>query len=1219
MSAEISGDNMVQQVRFLNCLAIIWGLFVLCAAFHLDSYAAGGDIAERSGAKNPYGSTSRWTMFADDELAVLSFGESNDDERLKSSKLYINNGDDQISSTDGHSASISLDDEDIRNRGKYAAASGRFITANDEVVAAHVKDDAGWQLSFFDNNLLRIRHRDFDDPDEAFLDLVVGDFIAKVNDDGQFEDEIIVTHVYVEQDSPNSVLTIGIYNQHLETLIQYPDIEIEIDSDSPPIGIQVEKGDFNNDGILDFVVVIPFKEQSLRFYAFTFKDDFSEIVQLGVHTHTEETNVHVYRFDVTAGDFNGDAIDDIAVHYENLRIYSMLDPVSNTATDRFEFQSYIEPPFSLGPIRIASGLFYYDPENNFDTARRQIALVYFDPLNNNEIDYRISLYRVLKDFSIKEISKVQPHIYTNGCAGFNDFQLTAGNFDTSEEEGMPPGMSELALIVADCGATQAFFLKIAQDKWVSRYMFHVFSHETLSLATVPYDSDGDALKLGAPAHIVVENFVSLDTAMQEPPKHVDFLPKDPTQWIDDKDQWEVVNISAYPEFYVKYVNEDGTSGSVTESEHSTRSWIWSWAASVQATYELKLGGEKEGISANLGYKMSGSNTKTKESWDKHYTSTTNEISIESNDDDMLECAFQLIDIWRYPILNQKDEDDDNLFQDVFLPYTKKKYLGNGLGKEFYQPRHVNHNLLTYPRYTDSFPSDIGEYTVIQKDNDGDKISETQMKKTWNEIREVRYSANTVDEAVTFDDVESSGYSISHEHSLDHSVDVGVKIYAEATVGIETAKAEAAANAHAERNHHWGDSKIKSYEEEDSKSVKVYQPGYLFADIGWEYNYYPAIYVASKGGGWKSAFAVDFDQLDFRWWNYYGSRPDPALGLPYRLEASQNTKSSFVAWNLNEENSRMIMRGFFLYEKNSDSDEKILHSGVGIEEGDIIEAAARIYNLSLSQETGSFDVRFEAQMLDTRTGMEVDDEREIIGTATVQHLDPLEMQLVSVDWDTTGFGLAESSFNTWRIYVIVDPDNQVSNEIHEWKDEAHVGVDGWTDDEGRLYHGNNEGYFPRNNGYFVGKMLNQKSKAATLPDASNHPIVPHAALHEESLAIEYEQGIVTGGEIRVPLGGKYRLRTHITFDGSYHPKTGYIMFHDQNPESTNEVFSVELVRGLKTDNYIWTTWTPKEAGEYELWAVYLEHSNDPEQGDAQDFLRVTVYDPEDTDVANWPLH
>ncbi|MDP8242962.1 MAG: VCBS repeat-containing protein [Candidatus Hinthialibacter antarcticus] len=1192
--------------RFLTqIICIVIFSLIACSGQVSFSEEGGVKIGPRPGEDNPYGAPSRWTLYRDDELALFSFNSNDDEHKLQSDKVYVNENTDDLKIHDGHRADDFFHWDEINHPGKYAAAAGRFNVESDEVATAHYVDDTRWRVSFFNNDLMRVRNVIFEDAGEGLLDIVAGDFIAVADDDEQFEDEIIVARAY--KDGSSYSLAFTVFNQLLNPLLQQAPIELDTGGGAEPIGIKADKGDFNNDGITDLVIVVALKEKGIVIYPFSFSDNYTTITAWDKHTHTHSHNVSSVYFDLAVGDFNGDNLDDIAVSYENLRIYSTV----SDDTTVFEYQSSIDyPPDVMYSAQIVSGLFHYEPDLGYDVNRSQIGLVYSSPSANNRDRYSVQLYRVYKNFELHEFDTNYGSHYefNQNEVWANQFSCSAGNFIFHDDPDQPPNLSEICLSIPGIFSALTVLFKINDDK------VEVFDSATEResgfgpVVCVAYDSDGDALKLGAPAHLVTDNFISLDTAMMEPPKHVDYLPLNPEEWHSGSDHWGVINVNSYPDFNVDYVNEDETSGSIASSEQSSRSWAWSWSAKYSESLRTGPKSDNTTVSISAAYKMSGSKARSQKNWDEHYQETQKTISMKTNEDDMLQGNFQLIDIWRYPILNQTDEDGAYLYQDVFLPGPKYSFIGGGLGHEFYQPRHVNHNLLTYPRFSESFPSGVGAYSVIEKKDDSDKIIEQDASRPWNDLNHIDYSPNDVDVHVSFNDAEKTGYSISHNHSFNHDVDFHAKISLKEDVGVEAAKQSLALSFSSKWRHHWGDNTTKKYEQSNTKSVKILQPDIPLPDPGWGFGYVPAVFVSSSGGAWKTKFAIDQNTLGDRWRNYYGGRPDLGLALPHRFHASRADKASFDRWSLVTETERMAMRGGFLYEMGDDDEEEI-HNGAGIEEGDVVIAAARVYNLCLSQEAGPFMVRFEAALFDVATAFEVEGERILIGETVIENLNPLEMQEASVEWDTTGFGLEEEDASlVWRIYVTVDPYDEVAGEIHEWKDETNIGVEGWTDEHGRLYHGNNEGYFPHHDGYFVGKQLSQ----VTLPG----PL--QAYKHDESLAIQYEQQLLTSGEIRVPLGKKYKLRTHLQCEKADLNRIGYVVFHDKDPGQTNEVIAVQTIRSLKKDNYAWATWEPVEKGEYALWSVFLEDSDDPNPGDASDVLHVTVYDPNDTAIEQWAL-
>jgi hypothetical protein len=205
-----------------------------------------------------------------------------------------------------------------------------------------------------------------------------------------------------------------------------------------------------------------------------------------------------------------------------------------------------------------------------------------------------------------------------------------------------------------------------------------------------------------------------------------------------------------------------------------------------------------------------------------------------------------------------------------------------------------------------------------------------------------------------------------------------------------------------------------------------------------------------------------------------------------------------------------------------------------------------------------------------------------------------MKEVRVPWNTTGLGTANNAANVgYRFLVVLDEENAV-DEIHEYKDAAGNDVPG----------GNNAGYWPWQNAVFVFK---------TPPSSEEHPdlTVPDISMPENSLAITTDDGLATEtGTHEFVKGKAYRLRAHLAsgIDSTgNHP----VLFFEGDPDQEGKVFASQTSFGIvKGESYIWTTWTPKEAGTYNLYARFLEAQDDPVRGNATASLTVTVVDKSD---------
>ena len=75
---------------------------------------------------------------------------------------------------------------------------------------------------------------------------------------------------------------------------------------------------------------------------------------------------------------------------------------------------------------------------------------------------------------------------------------------------------------------------------------------------------------------------------------------------------------------------------------------------------------------------------------------------------------------------------------------------------------------------------------------------------------------------------------------------------------------------------------------------------------------------------------------------------------------------------------------------------------------------------------------------------------------------------------------------------------------------------------------------------------------------------------------------------------------------------FFSIYDRDPDQGGELIASKVVRGVVSgDNYIWAEWTPKKPGNYELWVVVLEDSDDPNPGNNTDTLGVEVVEAGDS--------
>ncbi len=1214
---------------------VFLGIVILNSA-NLPTHAE--DSTYRPGKDNPYESPKQWTLFRDDELAF--FQEEVENKRLISQSYWmtsdkqLHHGDESVTENFVHKRETVYSDY-----GSFQIASdyGRLEQDVDHMVRSYYTEKGTCVVELLDESLTvkksLVLNDSGDDARFNFTDVSIADLYPAADDNDEYHEEILVARSY--RKNQKYYISLLLLDHEFNKMDEITELRFEpetLESGFHPMAVRLESGDFNGDHKLEVIVTFFYygggnNRNKFVFCAFGYNHEEKKLGQ-GPICYGEDIEAPFKYVDTAAGDFNGDGRDDLALFDRSLIFYSA-DENLNITQKKYHRLPYAGNP--LSNFRLVSGLFVWDQDTEYHNARRQLALVY----NYNYFNIEVELFTVHGDYSYDRTGGITVgDKYRDG--EYRGYDVVAGNFFV-EDGDHPKPVEEIAISyiqtfenIQSFGGFRSgeitpyitFFQVKTNDKKGSLEKITTFTGETdsyqnqfdynrqvtRSTTLCVIDRDGDSLRLGKPVHVEMDNFLTVEVVMQEPPKHVDFLPADPTDWSTG---WEVINVNAHPEFCVVFRDEEevivetenrsstslslgGSLAVSTEKSWSTNAWIFGGAVTL-------------GFKAKAGYDY----TRKKSSWNKNYKSFSREIELETNEDDILYGKHQLIDIWRYPILNEVDDNGRNVYIDCILPGPYEKFAGSGLRYEHYQPTIINRHLLSYPSDDGTFPPDLGTFELP----DGTKKKEVMTENT-----EYAYTGNKADINLEWNESSERGKRKSTTHAMNWSTDIKVAYKGKAKIAkIGGTETKSSVNVNFHGNHSWNDTEISKTETSSTQGVRIENPELPIPNSHWSFAYKPAVYMMADAGGVKAAHAVDFDSLGTLWKQYYGSRPDLSLALPHRFHSFRDSKAKYVKWHLNHENDRMSMRGFFLYnpEPNKESGERVLIARSNINEGDEIDLTVRVYNLCLSQETGPFKVHMEAVKIDTATDFEVGD-RIFIGEANVESLDPREVREVGVRWDTTNYGLDVGSNLAYRFYVTLDPENDVEGEIHEWKDEDHINVEGWTDETGRLYHGNNEGYYPETGGFFVHKKNNAKTSRSVSTFAEASSDIPTMELHEQSLAILTDDGLLNEGEIQVPIGKTYKIRLHIQQDKEYDPTHAMVYFHDQHPDSTDEVFDIDRVTGFFADTYIWGFWTPNELGPQEIWAALGNNTNENPARNLHDSLKIVVFDPNVTPVRQWQI-
>lgn len=729
---------------------------------------------------------------------------------------------------------------------------------------------------------------------------------------------------------------------------------------------------------------------------------------------------------------------------------------------------------------------------------------------------------------------------------------------------------------------------------------------------VTEDYDGDSWRLGIPIHIVISSAPSYQSLLEEPPRHVDYLPVNPD---NPAAGYEVINISGYKDFKIELKK----SGSESISSEKTDSTAWSIGSGVDlsfdysATVKTMFGAEKITTSFSAETKIDYSYEQTV----KDITSKLGHASLtwtnSTDTDDQLDVVVQDTDIWRYPIIGFETNDPNNPigYYEVTIPGSSYDTQDGGKQHDWYAPLHVNENVLSYPQNLSGdlpwLPEDVGSFQVPTFNPDGTPVVDDDGNPVMKTVtglmsKQVAYSwdGNEHTQDMEFSTESGTTHDKEFNGTLSEAVDIGIGISNTMKVPIPGMRTEMDMSFKGDINFNnsnsWGGEQVSSTTLSKSSGVKFFAPAISSYDQeGASYRYTSALYSTSSGGGLKVAHTIlDLITAPQDWWvRQYGRKPDPALNLPFLFthHDPDSQHANIDWWTLKTEEDdyldiRHQMRGFFMRNNYVDpvTGNYELISG-SPEDGDIVRLCVRVHNLSLStRTTGDFNAHFYSYLWDTDGGVQVSDP-VLIGVVKVASLNGLpttngtSMREVCVPWDTTGASHVNKTTIGYRFKVKLDEENVV-DEIHELEN-----ADGT-----EALGGNNFGRWP----WSVAIMVTTPAEASLasrrmklINGVVQEEAPPQMVMGENNLRFKGRNGFLGTGAVQLKEGETYAVRAHFVSDAPYSGNV-WVAFYDGRPNEGGKRIGLELARGVRAgDNYVWAHWTPQGRGEREVRA-YIFH-------------------------------
>ena len=1077
------------------------------------------------------------------------------------------------------------------------------------------------------------------DADYYSINIAVGDLDRKLNDAGEYNDEIVVAFRQRGDDMlSNNYVNVVVLDKDMK-LIAWNSSNFSLDY---PTGsnygthpyFSVTMGDYDNDGKCEVAVGLRTADSNGEYQKYeisTYQMDSEGFPRYDHYVYDIDSGSSHYQFnavDLTSGDFNGDGIDDIAVsissfqpvidsiYMDNLVPYLLIFTTDKELKleKRGTWHPYDFPNERYGSVRgagITSGLFKYNPTGGFSTARRQIAMASIIKESDIAYYYNVITFEIDDDFKplVKDVffdHRLESKISYDGD-NTSIPKITAGNFKGIDDKTIG---EQIAVSWAENKHPKFAVFDMDEELKLSlKYHgdFHpgqtgTSDQEFMSVPIVAADRDGKGYYLGAPIHLKVPKFIRANYVIQEPPKHLDYLP-------DDNDIWKVVRVSRNRNFYASFTDVEETTFKTTHEDKTNFDIGGSEKVSAKETVGDDVGIANADVTLKQSEQLAYDYDSVTKSLNGNYQKVIGSAQYNSDRDDYIQTQYKVMDIWRYPIYGLKTKDKKNGFYEVVMPGPTTELLdawGFDLS-DYYQPIHENGNILSYPQISDeTFPSDLGNFKVdgkVQLNKKGKPLSlSKQTVETWGSGSGTR--------AIEWGEDSWSTSTKSHTHKLNFNADFQVGFHAEASEVAEKQKWYAFVDLSFHVGKSWSTTDFSENTMSSSKGITLVFPASGNSDQA--YTFKPVVY-STKDGTLKLAHATEpLGSTQGIWWQrHYHGQPDLALNLPKKfhwVKSGTNTPYPGDWYVANDRQSRSRMRRLFLLHnepKTKDTDK--LFVATSPTAGDIVYVLTTVYNYSLDTPAGGFHVQFNyaeynPDLKDGDPGFDADPSTNLIGDVWVDGLGALEHRDVYVKWDTKGLGgETPDTAKSYVIYLTVDPNNDVADEIHELLVDDQSPKPGPCPTQGGdslkcgIFCGsNNQGYWPWDNSFmiFSPKQDDVPGQDDTVLDISIDP---------ESLEVETTPESEGYGDYLFT-HAPYRLKLKIVAseaDKNYRE----VFFHDND-----RIFSVKRSFGLNPgENDFYCEWTPEEPGEHTLKVVVFEDRDDSEKQDNIVTLDVNVLD------------
>ncbi|MDQ2711293.1 MAG: hypothetical protein M3Y24_03485 [Acidobacteriota bacterium] len=915
-------------------------------------------------------------------------------------------------------------------------------------------------------------------------------------------------------------------------------------------------------------------------------------------------------------------------------------PSSGFPTDFNEvsFGKLSDPPLNYMKVQVVSGLFQFAPTaggapSDFNFRRRELALV-FNSNNTNAPGLIIHPFWAYGGTLSDLLSSTPAYLLLKDLGTTNSFTAAVGGFGgvANAQAGNP--LSSLAISSwFESGDKKAknnnFSIDLLQfggssGLWESgNVLVHseaVSSNGDVTAASLPlaaYDYEGKSVYLGAPVHITAPGIATTDFVIQEPPKHT---------YYDETSQ-SVVNVNRFDAFNSSLVDTTGSSLNITKQNTYGSSVGVSGAVSASATIggglDIGIAGASATVTTDLNASVNYDQQATSSQLNTQYGTYNYSIAGITNHDDYIARTTQDFDIWRYRVYGGGQTQVSssgaalNNYVDFVAPGPYHTDYVFGLNYDDYQPIQENGNILSYPKPNVGgtyLPSDMGSFCLPSTDPD----CSNPVFGPITAPASFQYGGGSTSFDLTFGSTTTNEGAITSSNDLKDSTDIKVTVAAKAAFLGNQGNVKASVEAGRTSDSSWTHSTTATTKFNQTTELKGNAvPG----DSGHSYAFYPVMYSA-QDGTMKLAYGAKLDDpenpawLTF-WKALYGSKPDPALNLPWRFKATYPTPFT-VVWTPTIGLQRKQIRGFWLRKisKNPAGGYDYFTGAQAPTDGNRVQIEVRVYNYSLfPKPIGYLDVQYEIAKVDTSFGIAevpftscpnsdlllLPNGRCKISNSYIRNLGPQASTTTGVPWNTAGFGSADGTPQQYLIFVVLDKSN-IIDEIYD--SEAPN-----TTDVGQ----NNEGW-----GLVTVMSSNKSAKAGNSAHAKSADVVVDAnaplqdtardlSMGPDSLgAIDTAAGRLSFDEAQVYAGQPISIRIGTRSD-KVSSRINHVKIYDGNPSAGGKLIAIKNVQpgAVEKPSFTWFDWVPIEPGRHTLYAEVQESPDDTQPGNNVTKLEVLV--------------